>query len=187
MKHIVSIILLLTFLQSMYSQKPGVSDVLFEFPESLKTDTLLVPAYETFATRGLTGKTLKQTQKVNALSKEHNDTQEKLLRKFYPFPWKLVPLAEVASYRDKGHYFYLDYVPMPRHWRRPNTEAMVAMYKRYDRTIEIYRITNYQFWYYFYIRDLTTDVAYMTNPPHGNADVYAGMTWLWKKIAKALE
>ena len=177
---------LLMVMHGLMAQDPGVSSVSWEFPEALKTDTLIVPKFETFATKGLKGKELKHVQKVNALSLEHNETLRDLLDKHYPFPWKLVPLADVKHYTQNGHYYYLDYVPMPRHWRRPNPEAMVSMHLRYERTVEIYRIHNYQFWYYFYIRDLTTDAAFMSNPPHGSADVYKGMTWLWKRIAKEL-
>jgi hypothetical protein len=187
LKRLAWIVLLFLIISPyLFSQKPGVTSVTWEFPEALKTDTLIVPKYETFTTRGLSGKKLKQAQRVNALSEEHNDMLRKLLKKHYRYPWKLVPLAEVKNYTSGGHYYYLDYVPMPRHWRVPNPEAMVSMHLRYERTLEIYRIHNYQFWYYFYIRDLSTDAAHMTNPPHGHADVYTGMAWLWKKIAKEL-
>lgn len=179
-------LIILSFVFGLSGQQPGVTSVSWEFPEALRTDTLIIPMYEVFSTRGLSGKKLKQAQRVNSLSKEHNETMIKLLDKYYPYPWKLVPLAYVRDYTTDGHYYYLDYVPMPRHWRVPNPDAMVSMHLRYKRTLEIYRIHDYQFWYYFYIRDLSTDEAYMSNPPHGHADVYKGMTWLWKHIAKEL-
>ncbi|MFK7971215.1 MAG: hypothetical protein AB8F95_12650 [Bacteroidia bacterium] len=187
MKNIVlsSFSILFPFL--LFAQEPGVSEVHYDFPSALMHDTLIIPAYETFSTKGLTGKDLQKTKRINALSKEHNETQRKLLVKYYPFPWKMVPLALVEAHKNRGHYYYLDYVPMPRHWRVPNPEAMVAMFLRYDRTLQIYRISNFQFWYYFYIRDLSTDQAYMSNPPHGHADVYTGMKWLWKHVAKVVK
>ena len=159
----------------------------FVFPVELKTDTLLIPAYDLIAAGSAKGKKLKQIKRVNSLVREHNGEQRKILEKYYPYPWKLVSLWEVSIYRQKGHYYFLDHAVMPRHWPVPNPYAMAPTYRRYKSTNEIYRITDFQFHYYFYIRDLQTDKAFMTDPPHGQADVYAGITWLLKKVTRKLD
>lgn len=172
-------------LSSVGLSQVTVSAVKAMFPSDLTHDTLLIPIFEEVPEVGLPKRERQKMAKVNKLCREHNKTIQKIVAQKYDFPVKLVPLASFSQHKERGHYYALDYVAMPKFWPTYKQEAMWPSYRIYDHTREMYRITNYQFYYYFYIRDLSTDVAYVPKKPHGTPDVYNGMGWLLKKVSNS--
>lgn len=173
------------------AQQPSrfpVNEVHHDAPADLANTTLLIPAFD-LVTAGpeATPRRKAYVDNVNAMAEESNASLKKVISKTYPFSYELTSIAEVESYKQKGYRYFLDMVIMPKQMTRVKKAAMVSTYRKYETANRMYRNENYQFQFYFYIRDLQTDDAYMGTRMRGNADVYPGIKKFLKEIVKDLE
>ncbi|RMG69425.1 MAG: hypothetical protein D6722_10380 [Bacteroidetes bacterium] len=107
-----------------------------------------------------------------------------MLEKAYPYPYKLVSLSQVEAMKAAGYRYYLDMVLMPKQMDQPKREAMVPSYEKYETANKMYKNRYTQFHYYFYIRDLETDDAYMGTRLRGHFETYPAIQRFCKQVSK---
>ena len=183
----VLLALVYLFVMGRTQAQVTVRQIYYDMPPGLAKDTLLVPAYDVFDEGKLYGQALKKLRRFNRSAEEGNETLTKLLLKHYGMPFRLVPLSEVATYQQAGYTYFLDVVAMPRQWPKGEAGAMYASFRRYKTANNMYRINNFQFHYYFYIRELQTEDAFFATKPRGHRDVYTAMTLLFKHASKGVQ
>jgi len=172
-------------LMALAQQRPIVRDIHFSSPKALPEDTLLIPRYDFLdAEDGALGPRRDFIVNVNRAAKKSNTTLNDVVRKAYPFPYKLISLSEVDWYQDHGYRYFLDMTLMPKQMKHPNPEAMVPCWVKYKTANKMYKNRNVMWHYYFYIRDLQTDNAYMTSKMSGKAEVYAAMRQVLSRAGK---
>jgi hypothetical protein len=183
MKNILFISLMLVFSlawaqddeeeQEPEGERITVNTIITDAPDDLAKDTLLVPRFDLMMPEvGATGERRKFIASVNSYARKSNSYLKEILDKNYPYPYRLVGLSEVDSLKDAGKRYFLDLVLMPKQMERVKKEAMVSAYRKYRTANKMYNNRDPQFHYYFYIRNLQTDDAYVNSRLRGNLEVY---------------
>ncbi|MDX2247698.1 MAG: hypothetical protein SF052_13015 [Bacteroidia bacterium] len=153
-----------------------VNDIFSDSPKELKEKVLLIPRFDLMdPEEGVTGNRRTFIIEANKAAKRANSSLKETIDKSYSFEYKLVSLSEVESLKEEGYRYYMDMVLMPKQMETPKKEAMRPSFVRHSTANKMYQNNNLQFHYYFYVRDLETDDAYISSRLKGNADVYIGM------------
>lgn len=159
--------------QEPEGERITVNTIITDAPGDLAKDTLLVPRFDLMMPEvGATGERRKFIASVNSYARKSNSYLKEILDKNYPYPYRLVGLSEVDSLKDAGKRYFLDLVLMPKQMERVKKEAMVSAYRKYRTANKMYNNRDPQFHYYFYIRNLQTDDAYVNSRLRGNLEVY---------------
>ena len=177
----------------IYSPNPGQSDfvsnyvnkIITDAPGDLDKEVLLVPRFDFKDIENAeAGERRDFIVQFNKAAKKSNTSLNETVDKAYPYEYKLVSLSEIEAYKAEGYKYFLDMVIMPKQMSRPKKEAMVPAYKKYETANKMYRNANGQFHYYFYIRNLQTDDAYISSKMKGNWDVYRSIGGFLRQIRK---
>ncbi|RMG27577.1 MAG: hypothetical protein D6730_06915 [Bacteroidetes bacterium] len=162
-----------------------VNEVFYRAPDDLSSQVLLVPAFDVLEMQENDPPDRKAyVEKVNQAAIEANEALRQVIAKAYPYRFQLIGLGEVAAYKEKGYKYFLDLVIMPKQMERVKQAAMVPAYKKFTTANRMYRNGNYQFHYYFYIRDIQKDNAYVGKKLKGDPEVYRGISRFLRNIAK---
>ncbi|MEM7373941.1 MAG: hypothetical protein AAF587_35295 [Bacteroidota bacterium] len=160
---------------SLEDERP-VNDIIFNVPQELANDTLLIPRYDFLDPEdGAVGARREFVVNVNKQAKKGNTTINEIALKSYPYPYKLISLSEVAWYRDNGYKYFMDMALMPKQMRQPEPKALIPAFEKFSTANKMFRNRNSMWHFYFYIRDLSTDDAYMTSKLKGSFEVYRCM------------
>lgn len=164
-----------------------VAAVVADAPEDLPRHTLLVPRYDLLDPEpGATGDKRKFIATVNKNAMTGNRFIKDLVAKNYPHPFRLVSLSEVDSLRAAGERYFLDMVLMPKQMREAEPQAMIASFRRFRSTNRMFVNRNAQFHFYFYIRDLQSETAYVGTRFRGHLEAYNAMQLCLRHIADDL-
>ena len=162
-----------------------VNKVIEGVPEDLEESTLLIPRYDLFDMDEAIGKRRDFVINYNKAAKRNNTTINDMVKKSYPFEYKLVGLKDVEGYQQEETYrYYMDMVLMPKQMTQVKKEAMVPSFIKFNNLNKMLSNRNSQFRYYWYIRDLKTDDAYITTRLQGQKEEYAGMGKFLKIVTK---
>jgi hypothetical protein len=164
-----------------------VSAVRTEAPRDLPQHTLLVPRYDLLDPEpGATGDKRKFIATVNKNAMTGNRFIKDLVAKHYPHPFRLVSLGEVDSLRAAGERYFLDMVLMPKQMREAEPKAMIASFRKFRSANRMFVNRNAQFHFYFYIRDLQSETAYVGSRFRGHLEAYNAMQLCLKRMAEDL-
>lgn len=153
-----------------------VKDIIFNVPQELANDTLLIPRYDFLDPEdGAVGARRDFIVNVNKQAKKGNTTINEIALKAYPFPYKLISLSEVEWYRANGYKYFMDMALMPKQMRQPEPRALVPSFEKFSTANKMFRNRNSMWHFYFYIRDLSNEDAYMTSKLRGSFEVYRCM------------
>lgn len=181
-----SIIALLLFNIAL-AQAP-INEVFYDVPDDLKEHKLMIPRYDLFDPEDvMDGARRRMVIQMNRQAKVANTTLNDVVQKAYPYPYQLASLGDVEAMKEKGYRYFMDMVLMPKQMDIAKREAMVPAYKKYMTANKMYTNKYTQFQYYFYIRDLETNNAYMTTNMKGQAEVYRGIKAFLKIVKKDIE
>ncbi|MEZ4852358.1 MAG: hypothetical protein R3B93_27890 [Bacteroidia bacterium] len=162
-----------------------VSEVLQTVPNDIEKENLLIPRFDLLdAEDGAVGTRRDFIVRVNKAAKRSNTTLNEIVSKAYPYPYKMVSLSEVESLKAEGYTYFLDMVLMPKQMKTHKVEAMVPAYEKYQSANRMYNNRNTQFHYYFYIRNLQTDEAFISTRFKGSSEAYPGIKYFLKQIVK---
>lgn len=157
-----------------------VKEIVKGVPNDLKQSELLVPQYD------LVPSNVPNAQSINRSVKEGNEEIQRILRKHYDGKYKMVSLKEVESMKAKGYKYLMDLVVMPKQFKEPKKEAMVSVIRKFKTANAMFANYDAQYHYYFYIRDLTTDNAYITQKFHGRFMAYDSMDEFFTQVSKEM-
>ncbi|MEZ4829928.1 MAG: hypothetical protein R3C61_27140 [Bacteroidia bacterium] len=176
---IIPLLLSLLFCTTLWAQRDSVrtvNKIFTQSPEALKENVLLIPRFDLMdPEEGETGSRRTFIIEANKAAKRANSSLKETIDKSYRLEYKMVSLSDVESFANEGYRYYLDMVLMPKQMTEAKKEAMRPSFVKYSTANKMYKNNNLQFHYYFYIRDLSTDDAYVSSRLKGNADVYIGM------------
>lgn len=183
----------LSFISSLQGQDESnsefspVNKVIHESPSDLKDTVLLIARFDLLDPEtGVTGSRRKFIIEMNKAAKRSNSTLKETMDKSYNLEYKMASLSEVEDLRDQGYRYFVDMVLMPKQMDHPKEEAMIPSFIKYPTANKMYNNRNSQFHYYFYIRDLITDDAYLTTRFKGSADVYEGLKKFLRQVEKEI-
>ncbi|MEO0895539.1 MAG: hypothetical protein AAFY71_03895 [Bacteroidota bacterium] len=181
----LSFTLIICLLLSAHSQKLTVNKVIQGVPEDLSTATLIVPRYDFMDIENLPdGAPPSLAVRFNKEAKKANTTIAGVADKNYALKYKLASVSEVEAMKEEGYKYYMDMVLMPKGMKEPEKRAMVPSYDKYGAAHKMFNNRYTQFHYYFYIRDLETNDAYITSKMKGNWDVYNCMRLFFKQVSR---
>lgn len=167
------------------AQKTTVNKIYEGVPEDLSKQKLLVPRYDFMDMENLPdGAPPNIAVRFNKEAKKGNTTIAELAEKNYAFKYKLTSVSEVEELKEQGYKYYMDMVLMPKGMKEPEKRAMVPSYDKYGAAHKMFNNRYTQFHYYFYIRDLETNDAYVTSKMKGNWDVYNCMRLFFRQVSK---
>lgn len=177
---VVALTLLFMFMSipflSVSAQDRPVNDIIYNVPKDLATDTLLIPRYDFLEPEpDDDGGRMKYIVAVNKQAKKGNTTINELAMKSYPFPYKLISMSEIGWYKNNGYKYFMDMALMPKQMKTAEPRALVAAYEKFETSNEMYKNRNSMWNFYFYIRDIQTNDAYMTTKLKGSFEVYRCM------------
>lgn len=162
-----------------------VGEIIEGVPDDLTSATLLIPRYDFVRLDELPdGAPPNAAKRINAEAKKGNTTINEMALKGYQHGYKLVSMSDLDTLKTMGYRYYMDMVLMPKQMKYPKPEAMVPSWEKYGTANRMYRNRYSQFQYYFYIRDLETNNAYITTKFRGTAEVYTGMLKFFKQVSK---
>ena len=162
-----------------------VNDIIYNVPADLANDTLLVPRYDFLDPEdGAVGTRRDFIVNVNRQAKKGNTTINEIALKSYPYPYKLISLKEVGWYRSHGYKYFMDMALMPKQMKQANPRALEPSYEKFGTANKMYRNRNTMWHFYFYIRDLQTDDAYMTSKLRGSFEVYRCMKAFFGRVGR---
>lgn len=156
-------------------QEP-VKNVYSSIPKGLRTSVLLVPQYD------IVPKEVPNSALINRSAKEGNAEILRILKKSYSGKYKMVSLKEIENMKQAGSRYFMDMVVMPKQMKEPKKEAMLASFRKFKTANAMFANYDAQFHYYFYIRDLNTDDAYLTEKFHGRFQAYQSMEEFLKRV-----
>lgn len=145
-----------------------VNEVYKSVPKGLGKETLLVPMYD------IVPKDVPNANSINDNVEIGNREIKKVMRG-YDGKMKMVSLKDIEGLKAQGHRYLLDMVVMPKQFKEPKKEAMVSVYRKFKTANAMFANHDAQFHYYFYIRDLQTDDAYISKRFHGRFFAYQSM------------
>ncbi|MEZ4776081.1 MAG: hypothetical protein R3D00_23090 [Bacteroidia bacterium] len=192
MKISVIVPFLLSFLvySPLYAQRDSLRTVNLVFkdsPKDLKENVLLIPRFDLMdPEEGETGSRRTFIVEANKAAKRANSSLKETVDKSYTFEYKLVSLSDVEALGDEGYRYYLDMVLMPKQMEVVKKEAMRPSFIKFKTANKMYNNRYLQFHYYFYVRDLQTDDAYVSTRLRGNEDVYIGIKKFLTQVSKDL-
>lgn len=157
-----------------------VKEIVKGIPDDLKQSELLVPQYDAVPSN------VPNAQTINRSVKEGNEEIQRILRKHYDGKYKMVSLKEVESMKAKGYKYLMDVVVMPKQFKEPKKEAMVSVTRKFKTANAMFANYDAQYHYYFYIRDLSTDNAYITQKFHGRFLAYDSMDEFFTQVSKEM-
>jgi|GEM_PF-2832448 len=194
-KLFVSLSLVLLFATQVFAVHPiywppadsfPVKEIFQTVPIDLKENTLLIAQFD--EVKDSKRFSDRQLADINRSVNTGNGNITKVLKKSYPYEYKMISLRNMKDYLDEGYLYYLDVVIMPKQMQYPrNPKALVATYKAHPSANRMYVNRNLQFHYYFYIRDIQTDDIYITRKFRGDYDVYDAMKAFLKQVVKESE
>ena len=162
-----------------------VNKVIKGVPADLNEQTLLIPRFEFLDVENAApGERREFIVRYNKVAKKSNTSLNEAVMKNYPFEYKLVDLQQVPSMKEEGFRYFVDMVLMPKQMTEVKEEAMIPAYEKYESASKMYRNRNTMWHYYFYIRDLETNDAYVTSKLSGNWDVYRGIGKFMRQVKK---
>ena len=162
-----------------------VNEIITDAPNDLDKEVLLVPRFDfKDIEHAEPGERRDFIVNFNKAAKKSNTSLNETVDKAYPYKYKLVSLSEIEAYKAEGYKYFLDMVIMPKQMTNPKKEAMVPAFKKYETANKMYRNANAQFHYYFYIRNLQTDDAFISSRMRGNWDVYRSIGGFLRQIKK---
>lgn len=186
MRTIVSSFLLgLIFLgvNPLSAQKFPVEKIRPNVPGELVNDTLIVAAFDLVEPEpGMAGPRRQQMIRINKAAKEANQTLFKFMTKHYPYPFKLVPLKYIPGFKADGYKWFLDMVVMPKQMKAPEPMALIPAYERHRSANRMYNHRNAMWHYYFYVRDLQNDDAYISRKFKGKGVMYDALKHYLRQI-----
>ncbi|MBX7242314.1 MAG: hypothetical protein K1X92_11245 [Bacteroidia bacterium] len=153
-----------------------VKSLYTSIPKDLKTSVLLVPQYD------IVPGDVPNAALINRSAKEGNAEIIRILKKSYSGKYKTVSLKEVEKKKQEGNRYFMDMVVMPKQMKEPKKEAMISSYRKFKTANAMFANYDAQFHYYFYIRDLKTDDAYLTEKFHGRFQAYQSMEEFLKRV-----
>lgn len=183
----VAVFLFLCFTVSLgFAQKKAtVTKVIKGVPKNLSTETLLVPRYDLWDPEDApAGAPPSIVVRYNREAKKANTTIASIAQKHLSAKYKMADISEVEALKEEGYRYFMDMVLMPKGMKEPETRAMVPSYVKFGETYKMFKNRYTQFNYYFYIRDLETNEAYITTKFRGNFDVYTSMKLFFKHVSK---
>ncbi|MEM6348134.1 MAG: hypothetical protein AAF927_29910 [Bacteroidota bacterium] len=185
MKSLLLILASYCFLTS--PDTPTVNNIIKEVPDELINTTLLLPRFVEYTKESAPEGMPESYIKVNNReAKRCNETMLEMAKKNYPFKVKLVDFSEIEEYRKQGYRYYLDMVLMPKQMEEPKKEVMVPSFVKYKSPQHMFTNVYVQFHYYYYIRDLETNDAYITTRLKGNEEAFVGINKFFKQLTKDL-
>ncbi len=162
-----------------------INETFEDVPENLATEVLLIPRYDIMDLKNLPdGLSPAVASKFNREAERANSYIRAIAQKHYPTKFVLVSLSDIDSLREEGYRYFMDMVLMPKQLRAPEPKAMIPSYDKYGATHKMFNNRYTQFHYYFYIRDLESDDAYLTSKFRGERDVYQGIKRFLKQLEK---
>lgn len=165
-----------------------VNKIIQNVPDDLAESTLLIPRYDLFDLEEALGKRRDFVINYNKAAKRNNTTINDIVKKSYAHEYKLVGLKDVEGFKSDGSYkYYMDMVLMPKQMPMVKREAMVPTFVKFNNLNKMLSNRNTQFRYYWYIRDLETNDAYITTNLRGQKEEYSGMGKFLKIVAKDIE
>lgn len=166
---------------------PTVNNIIQDVPDELIQQTLLLPRFVEYtvetAPEGMPESYLALN---NREAKRCNETTLELAGRSYPFKVKLIDFSEIESYKEQGYRYFLDMVLMPKQMLEAKKEVMIPSYVKYKSPQHMFTNTYVQFHYYFYIRDLETQDAYVGTKLKGNEEAFVSMNKFFKQLTKDL-
>ncbi|MCI4668170.1 MAG: hypothetical protein MRZ79_08535 [Bacteroidia bacterium] len=174
------------FLNTGFSQsKPTVTKVIQGVPSDLSLETLLIPRYDFWDPEDAPkGAPPSVVVRYNREAKKANTTIDGIAQKYYSTKYKMADIKEVEAMKAQGYKYFMDMVLMPKGMREAEPRAMVPSFIKFGETYKMFNNRYTQFNYYFYIRDLETNEAYVTTRLKGNFDVYTSMRIFFKQVSK---
>ena len=170
---------------SDFPMEEPVSEIIAGVPLDISEETLMIPRFDLLdPEEGVTGRRRKFIASVNRAAKSSNTTLFEIIEKNYPYEYKMVGLSNVEEYQEDGYRYFLDMVLMPKQMKEPKVEAMIPSFEKFNSANRMYNNRNSQFHYYFYIRDLETNKAYITTRFKGTSEAYPGIKYILKQIKK---
>ncbi|MEL6670647.1 MAG: hypothetical protein AAFR61_00500 [Bacteroidota bacterium] len=162
-----------------------VNNIIKGVPKDLSQQTLLIPRFEFLDVENAApGERRDFIVRYNKAAKKSNTSLNEAVMKNYPFEYKLINLQHVQALKEEGYRYYMDMVLMPKQMDEVKVEAMIPTYEKYESASRMYRNKNTMWHYYFYIRDLETNDAYITSKLGGNWDVYRGIGKFMRQVKK---
>ncbi len=162
-----------------------VSEVHATLPADLSVSHLLVPAFDLLDPELETDPQQQAlVHRINARAHEANETLRKVVEKHYPHVFRLVPLDQVPALKDSGYRYFLDVALMPKQMKSPKLETLIPAYERYPSASHLFTNRNVMFHYYFYLRDLRSEEAYLTSRFRGYSEVYHSMKRFFQQVEK---
>lgn len=170
------------------AQALPVGEIIPDAPAGLTNQTLMIPRFDLLDPEdGDFTNRRELLIRINQAAKESNTILLKVVSKAYDPAFKLVSLRDVDSlHRKEGYRYFLDMVLMPKQMTEPEPKAMVPAFVRYRTGNKMYNNRDLQFHYYFYVRDLETDAAYITSEFGGDDDPYTGIRNTLKQLQRDL-
>ena len=165
-----------------------VNKIIQNVPDDLAESTLLIPRYDLFDLEEALGKRRDFVINYNKAARRNNTTINDIVKKSYSHEYKLVGLKDVEGFKSDGSYkYYMDMVLMPKQMPMVKREAMVPTFVKFNNLNKMLSNRNTQFRYYWYIRDLETNDAYITTDLRGQKEEYTGMGKFLKIVNKDIE
>ena len=188
----VSTVLLLPILllfQLPFSAKAQTVEKIIEgVPADLTSENLLVPRFDVYDVDDAPdGMPIHILPRYNKLARQNNTSIKKTVEASCDLDYTMVSLNDVPQQKEGGFKYYLDMVLMPKQMRYPEKRAMIPSWEKYENVNKMFTNPYVQFHYYFYIRNLETDDAYITTRFKGHYDVYSAMKICLKQVNKVIE
>ncbi len=162
---------------------PLVRNIIESVPMELKGETLMIPRFDLLdPEKAVMGEERKFMIAVNRQAKQGNTTMNKVVLKNYDHTYGLVTLQSIDSLQEKGYRYFVDMVLMPKQMKYPKKEAMIPMYRKHKSLNSAFTNRYSQFVYYFYIRDLRTNDAYISSKFKGHPEAYKGIGNFLKRV-----
>ncbi len=165
---------------SIRAEDEPIKDIFKSVPQDLKPSILLVPKYD------IVPSDIPNASRINRSVKEGNAEILRIVKKSYSGKYKMVSLKEVGEMKASGSRYFLDMVVMPKQRKEPKKEAMIATYQKFKTANEMFANYDVQFHYYFYIRDLQTEDAYITKKFHGRFLAYEALEEFLKQANREM-
>lgn len=169
----------------IFTDQLPVNEIFESVPQDLDQSVLLIPRYDFVGIEDLPeGAPFSVAKQINSAAKKGNTTINEMAIKGYKFDYKLVSMSDIDSLKAQGYTYYLDMVLMPKQMKYPEAKAMVPTWEKYGTTNRMFRNRYTQFQFYFYIRDLRSNDAYITTRFRGTSEVYVGMKKFFQQASK---
>ncbi|MDX1905864.1 MAG: hypothetical protein SF053_02450 [Bacteroidia bacterium] len=165
-----------------------VNNIIQDVPADLRDSVLLVARYDELPEEpGAAPDRQAYIAQVNRNAARGNEVLREVVRGIYPHPVEFVSLADIPAYKARGYAYFVDMVLMPKQMTVAKKEAMVPAWIKYGTANKMFANRYTQFQFYFYIRDLRTDDAYVTTRLRGHAEAYDGIRKFLGQVLKDLD